>query len=92
VEEITDAEEYEDILEDMREECGKHGAVSKILIPRPTEGDANPVGLAKVIIEFADMNGSIKAKNAMHGRRFAGRTVTATFLSDDAYNEGRYDD
>ncbi|KAG1655301.1 hypothetical protein FOA52_007958 [Chlamydomonas sp. UWO 241] len=92
LEEISDVEEYDDILEDMREECARHGAVSKILIPRPVDGNAVPVGLAKVIIEFADMSGSIKAKNAMHGRRFAGRTVTATFLNEDAFYAGQYDD
>ena len=31
-------EEYEDILEDIREECGKFGEVKSIEIPRPVPG------------------------------------------------------
>jgi splicing factor U2AF subunit len=91
LEEISVEEEYNDILEDMREECSKHGPVENILIPRPMPGNPTPAGLAKVIIVFTDMNGSVKARNAMHGRRFAGRTVTASFLSEDMYNLGQFD-
>ena len=37
-EELVDEEEYEDILEDIREECGKFGEVKSIEIPRPVPG------------------------------------------------------
>ena len=35
---LTLQEEYEDILEDIREECGKFGEVKSIEIPRPVPG------------------------------------------------------
>lgn len=34
-EELIDDEEYQDILEDIRDECSKYGAVKSIVIPRP---------------------------------------------------------
>ena len=37
-EELVDEEEYEDILEDIREECSKYGAVRSVEIPRPVPG------------------------------------------------------
>merc|ERR1711963_319354 len=37
-EELVDEEEYEDILEGIREECGKFGEVKSIEIPRPVPG------------------------------------------------------
>merc|ERR1712203_506927 len=37
-EELVDEEEYEDILEDIREEFGKFGEVKSIEIPRPVPG------------------------------------------------------
>lgn len=46
--ELADEEEYKDIVEDMREECGKHGALRRVIIPRPTPAMPNPVGVAKV--------------------------------------------
>lgn len=39
--ELKDEEEYEDILEDIKEECNKYGVVRSIEIPRPIEGELN---------------------------------------------------
>lgn len=49
-EELVDEEEYEDIVEDIREECCKYGIVRSIEIPRPIQGVDVP-GLGKVCIE-----------------------------------------
>lgn len=46
-EELKDEEEYEDILEDIREECNKYGIVRSLEIPRPIEGVDVP-GCGKV--------------------------------------------
>lgn len=46
-EELKDEEEYEDILEDIREECSKYGTVRSLEIPRPIEGVDVP-GCGKV--------------------------------------------
>lgn len=49
-EELKDEEEYEDILEDIREECNKYGIVRSLEIPRPIEGVDVP-GCGKVCIK-----------------------------------------
>jgi len=36
------------------------------------------------------MDSAVKARNAMHGRKFAGRTVTATFLPEAEYTAGQF--
>lgn len=45
--ELRDEEEYEDILEDIKEECNKYGVVRSVEIPRPIEGVDVP-GCGKV--------------------------------------------
>lgn len=45
--ELKDEEEYEDIFDDIREECGKYGVVKSLEIPRPIEGVDVP-GCGKV--------------------------------------------
>lgn len=45
--ELTDEEEYEDILEDIKEECNKYGVVRSLEIPRPIRGVDVP-GCGKV--------------------------------------------
>lgn len=48
--ELADDEEYSEILEDMKEECGKYGAIKSLVIPRPnTSGGPNPAGIGKVL-------------------------------------------
>jgi len=90
-EELTDNEEYKEIIEDMKEECSKHGPLKRVIIPRPTPTVPNPPGLAKVIIEYEDMGSAMRARNAMHGRKFGGRTVIATYLPEDKYISGEFD-
>lgn len=51
-----------------------------------------PASPLQVIMEFNDVNGAMKARNAMHGRKFAGRVVNATYLTEAAYFGGRYDE
>lgn len=92
MEELTNDEEYADILEDMRDECAKFGAVVAVAIPRPGPPDAPPPpGLGKVIIEFGDGNAAMTARHALHGRKFGGRTVVATMMGDDDYAAQRWD-
>lgn len=47
-EELVDDEDYEEILEDIREECCKYGTVRSIEIPRPVDGVEVP-GCGKVM-------------------------------------------
>lgn len=37
-----------DCMQDMRDECSKHGSLRRVIIPRPTPTVPNPPGLAKV--------------------------------------------
>ena len=65
--------------------------LAAIVIPRPAPlGQPPPAGLGKVIVEYTDMDSALKARNAMHGRKFAGRTVTATFLPEAQYTAGQF--
>lgn len=50
-EELTDDEEYEDILDDIKGECTKYGVVRSLEIPRPTRGVEVP-GCGKVRLEL----------------------------------------
>ena len=62
--ELQDEEEYEDILEDIREECGKYGAVRSVEIPRPVPGVEVP-GLGKVFVEFAEKPNEIRIPHCL---------------------------
>ncbi|KAG6551141.1 hypothetical protein Mapa_007376 [Marchantia paleacea] len=88
--ELMDDEEYEEIVEDMNLECGKFGNLVSVVIPRPrTDGEEVP-GVGKVFVEYADTQGAIKAKTALHGRKFSGNSVVAVYYPEDKFSNGDY--
>ncbi|KAM6921795.1 serine/threonine-protein kinase Kist [Xenentodon cancila] len=79
---LHNEEEYEDILEDMKEECQKYGAVVSLLIPKE-----NP-GKGQVFVEYANSSDSKEAQRLLTGRTFDGKFVVATFYPLSAYKRG----
>jgi splicing factor U2AF subunit len=86
-EELADDEDYEEILEDMREEAARFGKVVDVHIPRPGKGGADPPGVGLVLLEFAAPESALKARNAMHGRKFDSRAVEATLMLNEDYQK-----
>jgi len=87
--ELKDEEEYEDILEDIREECSKYGEVRSLEIPRPLPGVDVP-GVGKVFVEFTSDGDCQKAQHALSGRRFSNRTVVTSYFDPDKYHRREF--
>ncbi|EJU03531.1 hypothetical protein DACRYDRAFT_77158 [Dacryopinax primogenitus] len=100
-EELLQDQDYEDILEDVREEMGRFGPVIDIKIPRPQRREnrwipgstSEPVktdielGVGRVYVKFADTDSASQALNAVAGRQFSGRSIIATYLQEDPFLE-----
>jgi len=87
--ELADDDEYADICEDMRDECGKFGKVEKVSIPRSGSGGGAAVaGVGLVFVVFGDAGSAAAARAALHGRRFGGRAVEASFMDPGAFERG----
>ncbi|XP_061771294.1 U2 small nuclear RNA auxiliary factor 2a isoform X2 [Nerophis ophidion] len=84
-EELVDDEEYEEIVEDVRDECSKYGQVKSIEIPRPVDGLDVP-GTGKIFVEFMSVFDSQKAMQGLTGRKFANRVVVTKYCDPDAYH------
>jgi splicing factor U2AF subunit len=98
IDDLQDDAEYADIVEDVKEECGRYGKVLDVRIPRPAKkenkwapggtgvGEANPdeSAVGRVYIKFESTEGAGEALKALAGRSFAARSIVATLLSDDA--------
>jgi len=85
VEELKDDEEYEDIVDDIQEECSKYGQVKSVEIPRPVESVDVP-GVGKVFVEFNSVLDCQKAHQKLTGRKFANRTVVTSYFDPDKYH------
>ncbi|XP_015666411.1 splicing factor U2AF 65 kDa subunit [Protobothrops mucrosquamatus] len=84
-EELLDDEEYEEIVEDVRDECSKYGVVKSIEIPRPVDGVEVP-GCGKIFVEFTSVFDCQKAMQGLTGRKFANRVVVTKYCDPDSYH------
>ncbi|EPE02498.1 splicing factor u2af large subunit [Ophiostoma piceae UAMH 11346] len=83
--ELVDNDDYEDILEDVKEECSKYGAVASLKVPRPSGGSRQVAGVGKIYVKFDTAETATKALKALAGRKFSDRTVVATYFPEENY-------
>jgi len=77
---MTATDSFTEILEDVREECGKYGSVLDMKIPRPSGGSRQSNGVGKIYVKYDSNESAQKALRALAGRKFADRTVVVTFF------------
>jgi len=82
-EEIADEKEYNALLEDVKEECGKFGKVTAVHILRPPEV-AHNVNLTKVYVQYESLECAQQAHQTLGGRKYNGRTVITHYAPPDA--------
>ncbi|KAK9808981.1 hypothetical protein WJX72_007369 [[Myrmecia] bisecta] len=85
---LMDNDEYKEVIEDLKEECGKYGSVWRVVVPRPPDPSTARMvygsnNYGKAFVQFADVQGASKAKDAIHGRLFAGSTVLVSFVAPE---------
>ena len=86
---LKDEEEYEDILDDIKEKCATYGEVKSIEIPRPVPGVEVP-GLGKVFVEFHGTTECQKAQHALTGLKFSNRIVVTSYFDSDKYHRREF--
>ncbi|KAJ2772123.1 hypothetical protein IWQ56_001519, partial [Coemansia nantahalensis] len=89
---LADDAEYEDIMDDIRDECSNYGTVAELRIPRarPDQPDVAVPGVGKIFVRFASSDEATAALNTLAGRQFNGRTVIASYISEDDFGSGNY--
>ncbi|KAG5960741.1 hypothetical protein E4U56_004207 [Claviceps arundinis] len=85
-EELLDNEEYEEICDDVRDECSKYGTISEVKIPRPIGGSRQAAGVGKIFVKFDTPDSCYKALTALAGRKFADRTVVTTYFPEENFD------
>ncbi|XP_058775020.1 uncharacterized protein LOC131649271 isoform X1 [Vicia villosa] len=72
-----------DVKEDVEAECSKFGNLKHIYVDKKSSGF--------VYLRFEDTQSAIGAQRALHGRWFAGKMITASFMVPQSY-EDRFPD
>lgn len=89
--ELEDDDEYDDLYEDVSEECKSFGKVLSIKIPRPDMNSRQVNGIGKVFVEFANRDGALFAKENLKGKSFHGRFIQVVYHPEDAYKRDQLD-
>lgn len=79
----TEPDFDQDIKEDVQEESSKFGALKHIYV------DKNSAGF--VYLRFENTQSAMNAQRSLHGRWFAGKMITATFMLPQTY-EAKFPD
>jgi len=79
---LMDADEYDGILLDVKEECDKYGKVLDLQIPRPLGRSGEGPGVGKVFVRFENEDDCAAALKGLAGRKFNERTVVASFYPE----------
>uniref|UniRef100_A0A8C1SB52 Poly-U binding splicing factor b n=1 Tax=Cyprinus carpio TaxID=7962 RepID=A0A8C1SB52_CYPCA len=81
-------EDIDDDLEgEVMEECGKYGAVNRVIIYQERQGDEDDAEIiVKIFVEFSDADEMNKAIQALNNRWFAGRKVVAELYDQERFN------
>merc|ERR1712061_709125 len=69
----------QEIRDDVIEECNKHGGVAHIYVDK-----ASPQG--NVYVKCPNITTAVAAVNALHGRWFAGKVITAAYVPVSNYH------
>ncbi|PWY90736.1 hypothetical protein BO70DRAFT_358188 [Aspergillus heteromorphus CBS 117.55] len=85
-EELMDGEDYEEICDDVHEECSKYGKVVEVKVPRPSGGSRQSPGVGKIFVKFDTVESATNALKALAGRKFSDRTVVTTYFSEENFD------
>ncbi|KAL5083676.1 hypothetical protein Trisim1_001001 [Trichoderma cf. simile WF8] len=89
-EELLDNDDYEEICEDVQDECSKFGKVVELKVPRPSGGSRQSTGVGKIYVKFDSEESATKALTALAGRKFADRTVVSTYFPEENFEVGAW--
>ena len=80
LDELLNDEDYEEIMEDVSEECAKFGKILGMKIPRRGHG------AGKIFIKYDTAESATTALKALAGRKFSDRTVVASYFGVENFD------
>jgi hypothetical protein len=100
IDDLLKDEIFEEILEDIREECSRFGHVISLKMPQPPawsdqQLDRSRVtepfwGMGRVFVEFDHVEDSKMALNNIAGRKYNGRYIIGGFWDEKRFYEDRW--
>mmetsp|Transcript_34490 Transcript_34490/g.74555 ORF Transcript_34490/g.74555 Transcript_34490/m.74555 type:complete len:415 (-) Transcript_34490:48-1292(-) len=87
---LADADLYLSLLEETRYECGLHGQVRSVIVPRASAGGGGGSVLGSVFVEMATVEDAVRTLLALKGRSYDSRTVDIKFYPEEKFLATHY--
>jgi splicing factor U2AF subunit len=91
VAELLDNSYYEEVFEDIQEQCKKYGRILAIEIPRPNINGSHIPGLGFVYVQYESVDHAMMAVKQLNGIKFAGRKVEVVYYPEDPFKRHMLD-
>jgi len=84
-EDLSTDDDYNGLLEEVRDECAKYGQLHNIQIPRLQQP-----GRGKIFLEYATAADAAKASGELAGRQFGNSYVETSYYSEEDFRKGHF--
>ena len=74
-EDLATDDEYQGLLEEVRDECAKFGTLVGMKIPRAASASVQPSAIRKIFLEYATVQDAANAERELAGRQFGPNVV-----------------
>jgi hypothetical protein len=79
----SEEDDFKECVEDISNECERFGGVEAFAAPRPHDLQGHPPDAAgQCFVTYTAITSAVKAREALDGRDFDGRSVKATFVPE----------
>ena len=95
-EDLATDDDYNGLVEEVREECAKYGTLLQVQIPRyvgtsPETGTTiEASAIRKVYLSFATVEDALKAQHELSGRQFGPNVVETQFYPETDFAVGLF--
>jgi splicing factor U2AF 65 kDa subunit len=88
-EDLATDEEYEALVQEVREECAKYGTLLDVQIPRRPTAFIEPTAIRQIFLAYASLAEAVTAQHELSGRQFGPNVVEARFYPEHDFEAGR---
>jgi len=88
-EDLASDDDYNGLVEEVREECAKYGSLIDIKVPRQPNATVEPSAIRKIFLEYANQADADTAEQELKGRQFGSSVVETGFYSEADFAAGK---
>ena len=85
--ELFDNAYYDELCEDINEQCQNYGRILSIEVPRPIINGPSIPGLGFVYVQYESVESEMITQRTLNGHIFAGRKVEAVNYPEDSFKK-----